>query len=187
MTVIKTAIGEARALGHNHVGTEHVLVALVQHRDLLPAEVAGLLRVDVGAARAVLETELDGPPLRDAELLASLGVDLEAVRAAVRRSFGLDALERLARRRVRQPWQPWRRASRRCVSILANGSAATPRFKRALEHALAEARRRQRPAIDPASLLLGLVDDESAQSHRLLQDLGVAPSDVRAAILRAAS
>ena len=36
MTVIDTAIAEARTLGHNYEGTEHLLVALVQYRDLLP-------------------------------------------------------------------------------------------------------------------------------------------------------
>ena len=189
MTVIDAAIAEARALGHNYVGTEHLLLALVQHGDLLPPAVRRLLPTDVESVRAALEAELDGPPPRDAELLASLGIDLDGVRAAVRRTFGAEALERLARRPVRQPWHPWRRPRRQCMSILARETrmALTPRVKRALEHARAEADRRGRPAIDPAALLLGMVDDGCALSNRLLQDLGVPPSDVRAAILRAAS
>jgi len=189
MTVIDTAIAEARALGHNYVGTEHLLVALVRHRDLLPRRVGRLLPAEVETIRTALEAEIDGPPPRDEELLASLGIDLDGVRAAVRRTFGPDALERLARRPVRQPWQPWRRPQRQCMSMLARGTrlAVTPRVKRALEHALAEAARRGLPAIDPCALLLGMVDEECALSNRLLQDLGVPPAELRAAILRAAS
>jgi ATP-dependent Clp protease ATP-binding subunit ClpA len=188
MTVIAAGIAEARALGHNYVGTEHLLVALVQHRDLLPREVGRLLPADVESVRAALEAEIDGPP-RDEELLASLGIDLDGVRDAVRRTFGPDALERLARRPVRQPWQPWRRPRRQCMSILARGIklSTTPRMKRALEHALAEATRRGLAAIDPCALLLGMVDEECALSNRLLNDLGVPPAELRAAILRAAS
>ncbi|HZA78736.1 MAG TPA: Clp protease N-terminal domain-containing protein [Acidimicrobiales bacterium] len=188
MIVIDTAIAEARALGHNYVGTEHLLVALVQHRDLLPNQVGRMLPTEVQAVRAALEAEFDGPP-RDEELLASLGIDLEGVRAAVRRTFGPDALERLARRPVRQPWQPWRRPRRRCMSILARGTllALTPRVKRVMERALSGATRRGLPAIDPCALLLGMVEEERALSNRLLQDLGVPPDELRAAILRAAS
>jgi len=76
MIVIDTAIAEARALGHNYVGTEHLLVALVQRRDLLPHQVGRMLPTEVQAVRAALEAEFDGPP-RDEELLASLGIDLE--------------------------------------------------------------------------------------------------------------
>ena len=188
MIVIDTAIAEARALGHNYVGTEHLLVALVQHRDLLPHQVGRMLPSEVQAVRAALEVELDGPP-RDEELLASLGIDLEGVRAAVRRTFGSDALERLAVRPVRQPWQPWRRPRRRCMSILARGTrlALRPRVKRVRERALSGATRRGLPAIDPCALLLGMVEEERALSNRLLQDLGVPPNELRAAILRAAS
>jgi ATP-dependent Clp protease ATP-binding subunit ClpA len=189
MTVIDTAIAEARALGHSWVGTEHLLLALVQHRDLVPPEVGRLLTADVEVVRAALEAELGGPAPRDAELLASLGIDLDAVRVTVRRTFGAEALERLGRRRVHQPWQPWRRPRRRCMSILARGTrmAVAPRVKRALEHALAEANRQGQSAIHPAALLLGMVEVEEALSNRLLRDLGVPPADVRAAILRAAT
>jgi ATP-dependent Clp protease ATP-binding subunit ClpA len=189
MTVIDTAIAEARTLGHNYVGTEHLLVGLVQHRDLLPPRVGRVLPDGFESVRAALEAALDGPPPRDEELLASLGIDLDGVRRAVERTFGPEALERLARRPVRQPWQPWRRPRRHCMSILARGTrfALTPRVKRALERGLAGATRRGLAAVDPCALLLGMVDEECALSNRLLRDLGVPPDELRAAILRAAS
>ena len=118
--------------------------------------------------------------------MKTLGIDLDEVRSTVRQTFGDDALERL-RRPVHQPWQPWRRPSRRCGSLLAGGTAVAPRVKHAFEHARRDADRRQRPTIDPAGLLLGMVEVEDALSNRLLRDTGVDPSEVRRAPLDAAS
>ena len=75
------------------------------------------------------------------------------------------------------------------MSILASATQLSfmPRAKRALEHASAEAARRGMASIAPWMLLLGMVDEERALSNKLLQDLGVPPADLRAAILRAAS
>ena len=183
MAVFNTALAEARRLGHNYVGTEHLLLALMQHRELLPEAVAGLLPPDAGVVTAALEGLFDGPsPPRDAELLKTLGIDLDEVRSAVRRTFGDDAVDRLGGP-VRQPWQPWRRPSRRCMSLLAGGMGVAPRVKRAFEHARHDADRRQRAAIDPAGLLLGMVEVEDALSNQLLRDAGVDPSDVRRALL----
>ena len=178
MAVFNTALAEARSLGHNYVGTEHLLLALMRHREFLPGAVAALLPRDVRVVTAALERVLDGPPPRDAELLRTLGIDLDEVRSAVRQTFGADALERL-RRPVHQPWQPWRRPSRRCMSLLAGGMGVAPRVKQAFEHAGRDADRRQRPAIDPAGLLVGMVEVEDALSNRLLRDAGIDPSEVR--------
>lgn len=49
MTVFNSALDEARHLGHNYVGTEHLLLALVRHRDVLPETVAALLPSDPNA------------------------------------------------------------------------------------------------------------------------------------------
>lgn len=186
MTVFDNALAEARRLGHNYVGTEHLLLALVRHRQLLPEAVAALLPRDPDVLAGALESILDGPPSRDAELLKALGVDLDQVRAAVRQTFGDDAVERLGRRRVQQPWQPWRRPSRRCVSLLAGTMGVASRVKQAFEQARHDADRRQRASIDPAGLLLGMVEVEDALSNRLLHDVGVSPSEVRQALLDAA-
>ena len=104
--------GRIRRRGHSWLGTEHVLLAFTQRSDLLPPEVAAILP-DADAVAASLDEALDGPPRRDAELLGAVGIDLESVRSSVRRTFGDAALEGLGRRRVHQPWQPWRRPTRR--------------------------------------------------------------------------
>ena len=184
ITVFDAAVDEARRVGHNYVGTEHLLVALTRHRHVLPEAVAALLP-DLEVLTAALAAAIDGPPLRDAELLRTLGIDLEHVRTAVRATFGDEAIERLGRRRVHQPWQPWRRPTRRCMSLLAGAMGVAPRVKQALEAARADADRRQRAAIDPAGLLLGMVEVEDAMSNRLLQDVGIDPAQVRRALLDA--
>lgn len=185
VAVFNTALAEARRLDHNYVGTEHLLLALMRHREFLPDTVAALLPRDTDVVTRALEGILNGPPPRDEKLLKTLGIDLDQVRAAVRKTFGSDAIEQLGRRRVHQPWQPWRRPSRRCMSLLAGGMGVAPRVKQAFEHARRDANRRQRPAIDPAGLLLGMVEVEDALSNWLLRDAGIDPSEVRRVLLDA--
>jgi ATP-dependent Clp protease ATP-binding subunit ClpA len=176
--IADTAIRAARELGHNYLGTEHLLLALAERRDVLPDAVARLLP-DVSVVRSGI-VEMIGEPVRqDTELLASLGVDLEQVRSAVRRTFGDEAIERLGRRRVHQPWQPWRRPSRRCTTLLAGSMTVARRVKQAFERAGREADRRGLPAIDPAMLLLGVVEVEGALANRILRDSGIDPEAIR--------
>ena len=95
--------------------------------------------------RAALVSAVEQPPARDTDLLRSLGIDLDAVRAAVRQTFGDDALEGLGQRRVHQPWQPWRRPQPP-VHVAACGSmGVAPRVKQAFEHARHYADEHQRP------------------------------------------
>ena len=187
--IIDAALSESRRRGHNWLGTEHVLLALAQRRELLPPEVAAILP-DADTVATALDAALDEPPRRDAELLRAVGIDLESVRSSVRRTFGDSALEDLGRRRIRQPWQPWRRPTRRCMSILAgsvshNADLAAdriciaPRLKRAFEHSRRDADRRKRATIDPAALLLGMVEVEEAMSNQILHRVGVDPQLLR--------
>jgi Clp amino terminal domain, pathogenicity island component len=98
-TVVIHAQQHARRLGHRYIGCEHLLLALVavdapagavlrEHR-LTPERVEEEIvrRVGLGAA-ASLFVDLD----RDA--LASIGVDLDAVRARIEASFPSDTLIR---------------------------------------------------------------------------------------------
>ena len=182
MAIVDGALDEARRLGHNYLGTEHLLVALVRRPDLLPDGVAALLPTETAVLESLLEV-LDRPPEDDATLLANIGIDLEAMRSAVGQSFGDDAIERLGRRRVHQPWQPWRRPRRRCVSLLGGSMGVAPRVKQAFELAAGHVDRRHRATIDPAGLLLGMVEVEDAMSNRLLWRVGVDPGDIRRALI----
>lgn len=179
MTVVNTALEQARSFGHSYLGTEHLLVALVRHRDLLPEPVGALLP-DADVLISTLATVLGKPPRpRDAELLQVVGINLDEIRAAVRQTFGSDALDRLGRQRVHQPWQPWRCPSRRCTSLLAGSMSCAPRVKQAFEHARRDIARRQLDLIGPLSLLLGMIDVEDAISNRLLREAGLDPAVLR--------
>lgn len=177
-SIIDAALLESRRRGHNWLGTEHLLLAFAERRQLLGPEVAAMLP-DADTVAAALDDALDGPSRRDAELLGAVGIDLESVQSAVRRTFGDSALENLGRRRVHQPWQPWRRPTRRCMSILAGSMSIAPRLKQAFEHARRDADRRKRETIDPAALLLGMVEVEDAMSNRILHRVGVDPQKLR--------
>lgn len=178
MTVLDTAFGAARQLGHDYLGTEHLLVAFSRHRDLLPASVAELLPATDDLLAKVVETAGEVGARRDSALLHTLGVDLDEVRAAVRRTFGDDAIDRLSTRRVHQPWQPWRRPSRRCTSLVAGSMGMAPRAKQAFDFARHHA---DRPdgSIAPAQLLLGMIAVDDAMSNRLLIQFGVDPAALR--------
>lgn len=183
--VLDTGLDEARRMGHSWFGTEHVLLAIALHRDFLPGPVAQMLP-DVEVVRAALLTQFEErPALPQGDLLATLGIDLDEVRAAVRRTFGTEALDRF-RPPVHQPWQPWRRPSRACTSLLAGQVGVAPRLKQALELARHDPSRRQRAMIDPAGLLWGIVEVEG-MAARVLLDVGVPPEDIRAALQEAPS
>jgi hypothetical protein len=178
LRVVDSAIGAARGLGHNYLGTEHVLFALAEHRDLLPSRVASMLPA-ADVIRSAIVSVIGESLRRDAEVLRTVGIDLEEVRSAVRRTFGEEAIARLAQRGVHQPWQPWRRPSRRCTSLLAGNLTVATRLKRAFEIASRHAERRPARQIDPACLLLGVVEVEGALANRLLFENGVDPDDIR--------
>lgn len=183
VAIIDLGADESRRLGHDWLGTEHLLLAFGQRPQLLPGAAAALLP-DAGAMRAALARVLSAPPPNSApELLRTVGVDLDQVRAAVRQTFGDEAVDRLSRRRVHQPWQPWRRPSRRCTSLLTGSKSMAPRLKQAFERASNEADRRRQTTIEPAALLIGMIDVEDALSNRLLRDIGVDPGQLRQALL----
>ncbi len=178
MRVVDAAIRAARQLGHNYIGTEHVLLAFSEHRDVLPVAVASLLP-DCGVIRSGISSLIGEPHQRDREVLRSIGIDLEEGRAAVRRTFGDEAIDRLHRRAVHQPWQPWRRPSRRCTSLLAGTMTMATRLKQSFERATREADRRGQHLIEPGMLLLGVVGVEDALANRLLRDSGIDPHEIR--------
>jgi ATP-dependent Clp protease ATP-binding subunit ClpA len=110
---------EARRLGHNYIGCEHLLLAAAGL-----AEPAGAALRDQGVTPERVEAEIvrtvgrgqaadpKGDPLHglDYEALASIGIDLDVVRAKLEAAFGPDALDRaiLAHRRGAQASRPRR-------------------------------------------------------------------------------
>jgi hypothetical protein len=118
-TVVVHAQHHARRLGHRYIGCEHLLLAVasagqpasdvLREHGVTPEHVEEEIvrRVGLGAG-AGLFADLD----RDA--LASIGIDLDAVRARIEASFGADALSRAGQAVHRRP-RPSRRSPRRAV------------------------------------------------------------------------
>lgn len=146
--IVRHATQHARRLGHRYVGAEHLLLAAVSAAppagavmrahgltpDLVEEEIARRMGLGAGAG-------LFGGLDRDA--LATIGIDLDAVRARIEASFGPQALDRAARslapeqyRRLRTPGpvQAWRdrRRMRRAAPVRPPAPAvpeATGRYR----------------------------------------------------------
>jgi len=177
-TIFDTALAEARRHRHGWFGTEHVLIAIVTHRALFPDEIAAVLRADPDTVRVAMIADLEPRPESDAELLAVVGINLDEVRSAVTHTFGAETIEQLGRHRVHQPWQPWRRPTRRCTSLLASTITVAPRLKQALQHANTWADRHSRTQIDPVAVLHGMLAVHDSMANRLLRHVGVDPVDL---------
>jgi hypothetical protein len=97
--VIVQAQQDARRLGHNYIGCEHLLLAAAA-----AAEPAGAVLRDQGVTPERIEAEIlrtigwgqtaDPAGGLDRDALAFLGIDLDVVRARIEAAFGPDALTR---------------------------------------------------------------------------------------------
>jgi ATP-dependent Clp protease ATP-binding subunit ClpA len=149
---------EAVALHHGWIGTEHLLL--------------GALRAGGGAARLLAGFGLDADGVRedvvrlvgrgeddiDRDALATLGIDLDEVRARVERAFGPGALMR-------------GRACRRGGT--GHMIPFTPRAKKALELTLREAVDLGERELRAEHLVLGLLREGDGVAARILAERGV--------------
>jgi ATP-dependent Clp protease ATP-binding subunit ClpA len=155
---------EARALRAPFIGTEHLLLALLDGGDAT-ARVLG----EHGLKAADLRVRLTGlgrTPL-DAEALKSIGIDLDAVREATEQSFGEGALDSPA----------GRHAGRRHIPF-------TPRAKKSLELSLRHALRLKQKHIGSGHILLGVLHAREFMAVRLVTAAGVDVGELRAGIER---
>lgn len=161
-TVVR-AQAEARRMGHNYVGCEHLLLGLLDAGSGPGADALEAFGLRASAVRRLVaeETGLGDDPL-DADALASLGIDLDAVRRATEASFGPGALER-GRRGGRGPSRMGR-------------IPFTPRAKKTLELALRAAVRMRHGSITGGHVLLGIIDQRSNAALLILRKSGV-PAD----------
>ena len=95
--VIELAREEAGSFGHRYVGPEHLVLGALRDGGSGAARVLQTHGVDLEAAGAALGRLADrgvvaGPRPSDAELLGSLGIDLDAVRRSTEQRFGPKAV-----------------------------------------------------------------------------------------------
>lgn len=134
-TVVRDAFREAKGLGHPCLADEHLLIALLRHRDH---------GIDPDDARAELERigPTIGPRPTNEQALQALGIDADAIRQRLTATFGAEAVLDAERRVRRRPW--WRGGHARPKAVCVH-LPATRTFRLAAQLA--------RGAITPEHLL----------------------------------
>jgi len=213
--IVVQAQADARRLGHPYIGCEHLLMAAAA-----TGEPAGAVLRDHGVAPERIEAEIlriigrgqTADPLGglDRQALASIGIDLDVVRARIEAAFGPDALARAlpACRSRRSAWRqgplavltPRRRRHRGRRHALLSGSPHgegqlrqgapprghipfTPRAKKGLELSLREALALHDNYIGVQHLTLALLARRDGMVPVILTALGVPAETLRAAML----
>jgi len=180
--VVEGAQGQARQLRAPYIGTEHLLLALLEpgagiaHAVLLEAGASpDRVREDIhrliGTAPGVLTDE-------DAAALRTIGIDLQAVLERIQASLGADAL-------APPPAPDSRYGFLRCRPSIRPPRRFGPRAKRVLELSLREALALRHNHIGPEHILLGLLREGSGVAARVLLDAGLDLGQLRQATLAA--
>ena len=170
------AVDEAQ--GSERIGPQHVLLGAVRSPDTVAARALSQLGVDRARLRAAVRANpSDG---LDADALAGVGIDLDAVRAQVEAEFGPGALDGVAA------------APESCGTKPSGGNRMASghkpfdgEAKKLLQLSLREALRFKHKHIDSGHLLLGVVRLDDRHAAAALDALGLADDDVRAAVAAA--
>ena len=171
--VLVLAQREALSLGHNHIGTEHLLLGLLDASSGVAAEVLVGSGVNAGDVRSTVERSVGRcrPLHDDAAALRAIGIDLDQVRATVEEAFGPGALESAPRsRRVR-------RRRRRCFARPGH-PPFTPRSKKVLEQALRKSLDLNHDHIGAEHVLLGLLAQGEGLACQILVQGGARLEDI---------
>lgn len=175
--VVVHAQAQARQLRHGHVGCEHLLLAAAG------AEApAGQALRDLGGTpetlRSVLTDLASGvDQVYDRDALASIGIDLDAVRERVEAAFGPGALGRSPNRPGRR--LGLRRRRRRAGPSRTGHIPFTPQAKQCLELAVREASARHDRHLGVEHLVLALAATHDGLVPRLFARLGLSPAQLR--------
>jgi ATP-dependent Clp protease ATP-binding subunit ClpA len=162
---------EAIRAGQRDIATDHLLVALAAGSGVAAQALAaaGVTAADL-RGRLVRDTDAEPDPL-DADALASIGIDLDAVRRASDAAFGPGALDRAGARRAGR-------------GLLTGSPRMTKLAKQSLELALRAALRQGDRSISSGHLLLGLLDQDTSPAIRTLAAAGADPVALREDTIR---
>ncbi|MDT4976829.1 MAG: hypothetical protein QOG98_2587 [Pseudonocardiales bacterium] len=149
--VMDRAGHESDRLRHNYIGGEHILVAIAEQRAGPAPQLLAAHRLDATTLRdemrrLITAGFLPPPTHSDAELLRTVGVDLDRVARALDESFGAAAVDDAVRQVSRRTgWTPL------CGKALA--------VKQAFWFAAQQADALGQADVGPEHLLLGLLRD----------------------------
>lgn len=183
--VVTGAREHARQLRQPYVGTEHLLLALLEPSAGIAAAVLRDARVDPARVRQQIERLVGAVPPEladdDAAALRTIGIDLNAVLERIEQTLGPDALTPPA-------CPPQRRGLlRRRTFDRSQSLRFGPRAKTVLELALREALALRQNQIGAEHILLGLLREGDGLAARILASSGVDLQQLRRAILGALS
>lgn len=165
--VVSVALAEAGDLGHDSVGTQHLLLGLLNPDTGVAFEVLRGAGLEADRVRDVVRRRTPGDGLltaQDAESLRTVGIDLDVVLEHLEESFGPQSLPGRTPRRGR---------------LRFSRSA-----KKTLQLALREAIWLKSRTIGSEHILLGLLRCEDSDVKAVLAELEVKPDDLRTASLR---
>jgi len=177
----------ARALTDHHIGTEHLLLGLLDQTDSTAARALSRSGVTPDLVRDAIQRARQ--PQRDVaaedkEALRTIGIDLDAVQAAVEEAFGPGALSRLHTAEDPGRRVGWRRRRTPVPGQAPRGHIPfTPRAKKVLELSLREALDLKHGHIGTGHLLLGLIDEGQGLGARIMVEGGAELARVREAVL----
>jgi ATP-dependent Clp protease ATP-binding subunit ClpA len=156
--ILDLAREEAARVGHRYLGPEHILLGILKDGRSEAARVLQAQGVDLEAARIALgrlarRGVVPGPRPSDAELLGTLGIDLEAIRRDTEQTFGRKALGWAIREATR--------ARRGGIGRVPRTPLESPPVlaTQALYLASQHAKTLSRGVVSPELLLLGVVKD----------------------------
>lgn len=156
--VLDLAKAEAEGFGHRYLGPEHLVLGVLRDGVSGASRVLEAFGVDLPAARVALGRLAErglvpGPRPGDAELLGTLGIDLETIRQSTEQAFGRTAVGRAIREATR--------ARRGGVGRVPRTPLVDPPMLigQVLVHAGEQARALGAAVIGPEVLLLGVVTD----------------------------
>jgi Clp amino terminal domain, pathogenicity island component len=211
--IVVQAQHNARRLGHNYIGCEHLLLAVAAASDP-----AGAVLRDQGVTPERVEAEIvrtiglgqPADPLGgiDGQALAFIGIDLDIVRTRIEAAFGPDALSgafpaacrsrrpawgkgplaelarrRRAHRRTMMPTGPGGHGSQRRGPAPRGHIPFTSRAKKSLELSLHEAKALHDDTIGVQHLALALLGLQDGTAPAILAALGTPAAPLRAAVL----
>jgi ATP-dependent Clp protease ATP-binding subunit ClpA len=164
--ILDLARDEAERCGHRYLGPEHVLLGVLAEGHSGAARMLRVHGMELQAARAGLlalarQGVVPAPRPSDAELLAMLGIDLDAVRRTTEQAFGFQTLGEAT-------WRVTRRRNWRGERVVWTPLCGPPLVaKRALQLASEQTGTLGPGEVGPEHLVLGVLEDARQPAGRV--------------------